>query len=283
MKKCVVCFNCHGKEYIKQLSLSEEFSGTYEVVYINIYNYLPTYIYEKMTDFVKYDRKLLQNADMLIVQNMRTDRGFLNSENIIQIAKNVIKIPHYTFYGYWYDINCEWLKYVDENKINEEFINLLYSEEHHKNEIIENIKVSLDKIKKLDEISDISMFDFISNNYQKEKLFYSEQYPKEIFFNEGAKQILNILKIDNNIQTVLYTAYAVPQNRPIIPKIINVLCLNFSNSLYIGSKINRYNLSDYFITCKKRGKTHLSLNSSKDGRLNRKILDEVILNNRKKA
>ena len=149
----------------------------------------------------------------------------------------MIKIPHYSFSGYFYPFNI-----IDDN-----FINESKNKEELNNYINNLFKNELNNIKELDKLSDIKCYDFIKNNYNKNLLFYSRSYPTYHFFNYISQNILNILKI-NNILKPLYSSYANHTLEPIYNYIKLYLNLQFE-----VNKFNyKANIIEYLLICKKK-------------------------------
>ncbi len=170
---CVILFNCHGSQIMFQLSKCSEFREIYECIHIDLNNYIT---YETMikSELDNHDLKLIQDADLLIIQNMRTDRGYLNYENIVKNTKKecvILKIPHYSSSIYWFK---------NDNDISvETFI---------QNELLH--------INNLDEESDIKIHNFVVNNYKEHQLFHNRWYPTYFIFYYITQQILYKINID---------------------------------------------------------------------------------------
>jgi hypothetical protein len=154
MQKLVFIFNCHSGQIKKQLThLPLSFD---EII---IYNYLlPGYVKDTLTYYDNEDLEKIKSADILILQNVKNLRGkeFIGIDHIKTLIKpecKFIKIPDYTFTGYFLSF--------DHNKT------IDIANYGTKEEIMKNLEKSLEKIKNLDEISDIKCYDFIKDNYQK--------------------------------------------------------------------------------------------------------------------
>lgn len=190
MQKLVFIFNCHSGQIKKQLiHLPLSFD---EII---IYNYLlPGYVKDTLAYYDNEDLEKIKSADILILQNVKNLRGkeFIGIDHIKTLIKpecKFIKIPHYTFMGYFLEFDYN------------ETINI--SNYGIKEEIIKNLEKSLEKIKNLDEISDIKCYDFIKDNYQKMRLFHAKIYPTYHLFHFMAQEICKILSYpltEKNIQ-----------------------------------------------------------------------------------
>jgi hypothetical protein len=264
MLNFIVIFNCHGAQYIKQLEQSTQFNAIYNCVYIPIYNYLPGGISSNSLNFIQEDIDKLASADALLIQHIKTDRGFLNHSNIIKMVKSsciIIKIPHYTFSGYHMDYNFEpdsAILYDTYDKIKNIIFNSDIVHEHLTNE--------LENIRNLDELSDISMYDIVKDNYANYKLFYCRQYPTYNFFFFAAKQILKLLQIDDELDNPVFTGYAAHLDIPIFPNVTDILKLKFDNSK---------NIVPYILTCIELNKKQLILQNRKTGRIDLQRYNEI--------
>ena len=100
MKNIVFCMNCHAGYIIRNINrYNHKIIEDYSIHHINYAqnNYL---IDNKLTD---NDIKLIKNADILILQYIKSDRDMLNHDYIKKITNtdNIYLIPHYTFNGYF--------------------------------------------------------------------------------------------------------------------------------------------------------------------------------------
>lgn len=252
MKSLVFVFNCHASAMRKQLFSCSEFKKNYKIDIVQIYHYIPQrYDKEVFPDNVI---KQLNNADVLIIQQMRSDRGWLNTENTIKLVKKkckIIKIPHYTFSGYWYPYTPIDDSNFDINKSKEElhkYVNNLLMDKAK--EIKNFLNDELNHIKELDKLSDIKMYDFVKNNYMKNRLFFSRRYPMSTFFFPMCKEILKILKIKDDMKP-FFSGYAGKENYPILPAVHKILNLKFRPHMNNRRGINEpCNIVEYFVLAK---------------------------------
>ena len=257
MKKLIFIFNCNGGQIRKQLEhLPFEFD---EII---IYNYLlPEYLKGTYSYYDNEDLEKIKSADILIIQNVKNLRGkeFIGIDHIKNIAKpecKIIKIPHYTFMGYF-------LLFDNKESID---INNYGTEEIIKT----NFENSMKKIKNLDEISDIKCYDFIKNNYQNLRLFHAKIYPTYHLFHFIAQEICKILNIESNIKKI-YSAYANPSNQIIFPNVKKYLELDFN----IIDFCYNCTLEEYLIICKKFGINELYLFPRRHGKYHIKELENI--------
>jgi hypothetical protein len=252
MKSLVFVFNCHGGVMRRQLLSCSEFRKIYNIHVVQIYHYIPERYDKKV--FPDNVIKQLNNADVLIVQQMRSDRGWLNTENTIKLVKKkceIIKIPHYTFSGYWYPYTPVDDSNFDINKSKEElhkYVNNLLMDKPK--EIKKFLNDELNHIKELDKLSDIKMYDFVKNNYMKDRLFFSRRYPQSAFFFPMCQGILKILQIKDDMKPQ-WNGYANKENYPILPAVHKILNFKFRPHMSNRRGIDvPCNIVEYFVIAK---------------------------------
>ena len=134
----------------------------------------------------------LNNADILILQVIETDRGFLNNSEVIKFCRSdckVIKIPHYrnSIYEYKcienkinkYDLfggssrNGEnsWnlpkkikdLNNIDETKkIIQNEIDIMNNFKYDEDDMFKSMNYKINEFEKIDSLSDIKMLDYFN-------------------------------------------------------------------------------------------------------------------------
>jgi hypothetical protein len=257
MQKILFIFNCHGGQIRKQI---EHLPFLFDEIII--YNYLlEGYPKDTLIYYDENDLEKIKNADILIVQNVKNLRGkeFIGLDHIKTIVKSeskIIKIPHYTFIGYF-------LSFDNNEKID---VNIYGTEE----EIKTNFENSLEKIKILDEISDIKCYNFIKENYKKYRLFHSKIYPTYHLFHFIAQEICKILGLESNIQKK-YSNYANPNNQIIFPNVQKYLELEFN----IIDFCYNCTIDEYLTICKNLNINELYLFPKKKGRYQVKELENI--------
>jgi hypothetical protein len=273
MLNCCIFFDCHGGAIWKYLRQNEEFMKKYTLDYsnlISINNYVNGNKYSNNTDLIKEHKTIIKNADVLILQIIEKDRGFLNNNEVIQLCKKdciIIKIPHYRNSVYKY-INMEgreddynifkfhptlkdkWElsnQIKDINNVDEtiDIIKKNITSMNNFSRDIEKLKISLNnkiiEFEKIDAKSDIKMLDFYNNNYKKYKLFNSRSYPSSIFFYELTNRILNKLNI-NYKKKFIDIYFSVNKSEPIPDYWYNFCKFSFSKKvcIYEGIEIEEY-------------------------------------------
>ena len=225
MKNIAIFFDCHGNEIKKYLIKIIHYSKicnnirniNIEHILLNDYIVKGCSFYNNKSLDEKHIEKF-RNTDVLILQVVEKDRGFLNNCEVVKYCKKdciIIKIPHYrnSIYNHKliegftdrYNLIENWdlpnkinnINIIDETKkiINNE-IKILNNFPYDKNDMLETMKSKLDEFQKIDNLSDIKMLNYYNNNYKKYRLFMSRSYPSSRFFYELSKRIL--LKLLSN-------------------------------------------------------------------------------------
>ena len=221
MKNITIFFNCHGFEIKKYLETNVNFIKNYNIQYISILSYIVKNMkFFNNTILDETHINIIKKCDVLILQVIEKDRGFLNNNNIIKLCKKdclIIKIPHYRNSIYEYktlekyknkvDLIKNWklpTKIKDINNIKETIttikneINIMNNFSYDKKEMLNSLKFKLNEFEKVDNLSDIKLIDFYKNNYKKYRLFKGRSYPASIFFHELTNRILIKLKYKQN-------------------------------------------------------------------------------------
>ena len=224
MKKCVIFMDCHGLEIYKYLYHNKTFINDFGAKYVILNNYVVNgEKYYNNTELVDSDLKKIETADVLILQVIEKNRGFLNNSEIIKLCKSnckVIKIPHYR--NSIYEYKCienknnkndllqddKWNlpnKIKDKNNIDEikkniqNEIDIMNNFPHDEDEMLKNMNLKINEFAGIDSLSDIKMLDYFNNNFKKYRLFQGRSYPSSIFFFELTNRILNTLHYTQNM------------------------------------------------------------------------------------
>ena len=218
-KTCCIVFDCHGDQmgmHLKKSKMNDQFK--FVRVSINKYVIKDT-AYFNNTEYSPTDMQLIKNADILILKVIENDRGFLNNDKTVALAKHnckIIKIPHYRFSGYnykiieghisKYNLVNKWklrkqIKDVEDietsiklikNQI-DEMNNNDYSFEEKNNHLTRCIK----EYEYIDNLSDIKMYNILISEWKNIRMFKGRSYPTSYFFYRLSQMILNELNIDN--------------------------------------------------------------------------------------
>jgi hypothetical protein len=273
-KTCVIFFNCHGSEITHQLLGSKQFSNIYNIHHIALYDYIKGYKYGNNDDLIDEHKHLIQNCDMIILQYIQKDRKVIHQDYIKSLLKTdctSIIIPHYSFSGYQYPYDITKDDNISETKTKDElnnYINNLFIDK--KKEISLHLESELNHIKDLDVYSDISCYQFVKDNYNKNLLFYSRSYPTYHLFHFLSQKILDKIGISDIIKPI-WSSYAVSSLGPILPNVKKYLELNFDLRFNYGC-----NLLEYIICCQRNNTNILYLQNRKIGRLHSTDVTELI-------
>ena len=98
--------NCFSKQIANYLTISKDFKRDFDISVIELNHYVAEW--GEKYNFNKLcvnDINIINSADILILQIIEKDRGFLNNDQVVKYCKtgcNIIKIPHYrnSIYGY---------------------------------------------------------------------------------------------------------------------------------------------------------------------------------------
>lgn len=229
-KKIVFTMNCHGGYIIRNIKrYNHKILDDYDIFHINYAT--KTYLVDnKLTND---DFELIKNADILIIQYIKNDRGMLNHNYIKQIAEtnNIFILPHYTFSGYFYDELT--VKLTNENKTISQIENAIANINIDEDIVLQNLNNNLNNIKKLDELGCCNMFEYVKNNYKKERLFQNRSHPNNLFFIELTNQLLQKLGYTEKLDGV-YENFSNHSNQICIiyQPIKNILKLDFDCKIY---------------------------------------------------
>ncbi len=235
-KKLVLFGNCHFNEIRRNIIQYTEIKQNYLPYYICINNYIgygdvangkKSSLQDK-TYFTDEHLNLLKTADIFIYQNIETNRGFLNNKEVLKYIKKScikIKIPHYRSSIYHYNhYKKPYFKDLKEktNKItnNKEklifiknYITNINNKSYDKKDLDNFINEQLSHFKKIDNYSDVSMYNFFINNWKKIQLINGRSYPTSYFMFILSKKILEKINIYQNLSLTKMI-----QNRILIPK-----------------------------------------------------------------
>jgi len=166
--------NCIGKQIANFLHSMDNVNCHHIINYIEM---------KSDTSPTKYN-EILQKCDYFIYQpmNKHHNKNLWYPKNLFQYlsAKSIkIKVGYYRFCGFWlnpkYKSDCE-----------EEFV-------IDKKTIIENFHKGINKLRLIDNDSDIKMFSFFEKNYRDTKLFHDCFHPTNFFIKEMCEQIAKIM------------------------------------------------------------------------------------------
>lgn len=264
-KKVCIVFNCHGNEISKFLLSNIYFVNNYILSTIILNKYTRDSNY---TDWQPTDKKQIGEADILILQIIEKDRGFINNNETIKLVKPdciIIKIPHYRCQVYNYKIigglfNKEFILNHTEliNRINDveninETIEIIKDDIKNVNQIdydpieLETYKNnSINEFLRINSVSSIDMSDYFLNNYKSLLLFKARGYPSSIFFYELTNRILKQLDIDQTVPFV-DSYFAENTSTPISDYWYRFCNFTFDNTFYTYHHIEMKDYEFYYM------------------------------------
>jgi len=202
-KKNMILFtNCHGEKYIKMFERDSDIKKFFDINYIVSYQSLNNYSLYKSS---------FEKADVLIINNIKNYNDFTIS-NLKKILKKeclLIILPFVRFEGYWIPEHYKKLKYIGDNSVSffpnidfcfniKKYLNIKVNE----TEYLNFYNQCLDKLKIIENESDIKFYDFFINNHLEYPMFRDNYHPTlnmlEYIGSEIMKIINNKFKINYN-------------------------------------------------------------------------------------
>lgn len=268
-KNMCIFMDCHGRQIFIKLNENKYIRKLYNLYHVTIVNYTgknqPFYNNKSLNN---NDVRKIKLADVLIVQYIENDRGFLNHTEIIKFCKKtckIIKIPHYRssiyLYKTLYHFNNKY-PMINNWDLPSKITNIKNIEQTKKiiqREIIKNNKFNYDvkDMKKkisddisnfnlIDSYSDIKMFDFFLKQYRNYRLFKGRRYPTSIFFFELSNRICSHLNIKKN-NNYIDSYFAENTDEPIPEYWYNFCNFKFKNTHYIYGHIPILEWEWYYI------------------------------------
>ena len=270
-KKIIIIFgNCHFQEIQRNIIQYQEIKKNYLPHYICINSYVGEGSLKDKQNFTTEHITLFKKADILIYQHIETDRGFLNHKEVEKIVPNDcirIKIPHYrtSIYHYsWYENSYfEKMKELIDKKetVNEkitcikDFIKNI-NDISHDNELFHKfITREMNYFKKINNYSDIDMYEFFTSNWKNIKLFMERSYPSSYFIFILTKKILEKINVFENLsfETMINNRTTYPryfaQNTdiPIFDFWYNFNKFTFNNQYYWEMEIPMKDYEFYYL------------------------------------
>ena len=220
-KNLTVFMDCHGGEITKYLIHNKQFVKDFKIVYVSLTDYVaPGHRCFHNTKLEDAHITIIKNSDVLILQVIENDRGYLNNSEVVKYCKSdckIIKIPHYRNSIYEYkcienlrnkfhllnnwdlpnkikDINNK----DETKKIIQNEIDTMNNFPYDKDDMLKQMTCNVDEFNQIDNLSDIKMLDYYKKNYKKYRLFMGRSYPSSRFFFELTNQLLITLNYNPN-------------------------------------------------------------------------------------
>ena len=274
--------NCHGG-IIK--AMFEKHIYTKDKFKINYF-----YNYENLDKKLDLSHKsMLENSDIFIYQPFNKQHSY--SEYDISALKKylkpdciILKINYYRFKGFWFEseykpynsyknynfapdakyfgIHNSFFNFYGNKEETIDRINNVYIDEE---KFLKYFKEELDNFKKIDDNSDVRMYEYFINNYKNKHLFNDGFHPTNLFFYEIFRQIvfkltgheliiedIEFINLFNNIELTHWSLPILPKVKKILdiktPDIIHVFyenkkCMSVYDYYYI--RLSQTNFQNY--------------------------------------
>ena len=245
-KKLVGCYGeCHMILYRQLLNTSKKFKDNY------IFISMPT-----INDYNNRYKILIDNLDIwrncdVVILNENEDldviKGY-SSKDVINAVRNdckIIKVTPAFFMGYFPQACANRGQFVDWNVFTWEDKNInrflqqhkekgcmrkLEDEDFYTESWIDKYESSCFKIlKRAERFCDVTIWDYIKENYKQRLLFYSPTHPVNEVIEEIARRILYHLGIDEKIKLQQKNVLAIHE-MPVYPSVVRHLGLKIDEN-----------------------------------------------------
>lgn len=244
MKKCLLYGNCQIEPLRKILEKSSDFTKKYQFIDLK-----PVHLLTE-NDAINLEVKIAE-TDLFIHQVVSDDYQGIKQfgtnylRNCLKKTAKAIAIPGAYFTGYhpaminfkdgdgnkitkpcdYHDVNLLYL--FDQGKTVTEAIEIIEQVDFYQAEyVLDNFKTTLQELRDRETELDITISDFIEQNYQKEKLFHTFNHPGVAVLSYLADRILELLELPvqtHSLQAEVldFTAF------PIYLSVARLLALDF--------------------------------------------------------
>lgn len=198
-KKMVVFTNCHGEKYITMFQRDSKIGELFDIEYVVSYMQLDNFSHLKDT---------FETADVLITNKVKNYNEFTlsNLKKILKSDAILIVIPFVRFEGYWLPEDYARLNYFEENSVSyfpnltttqvAEYLNVTVD----KQVLLDHFERCLDKLKSIEQESDIHFFDFFIENHTKYPMFRDNYHPTINMLEYMGSQIMKKINEHINIE-----------------------------------------------------------------------------------
>ncbi|HVN95217.1 MAG TPA: WcbI family polysaccharide biosynthesis putative acetyltransferase [Syntrophorhabdaceae bacterium] len=190
--------NCHGA------AIRHYLAGIPEVA--NRYDIKSDVNYENLDNPVMLSR--IADADVLIMNNIK-NYPLLSPDNLVKHIKpecKVIKIEYFRFDGFWPLQKCftnDFFYMFDESYSANTYTEYI-SHPMDARLIRDHFQRSLEKLKSLDQESDIKIYDFFMQNYKRIELFRDYRHPSAFLFAYMVSEILKLIGLPAGSMNLIY-------------------------------------------------------------------------------
>lgn len=209
-KKYSVYGNCQANPLGNILQTNAEFAESWEFVPF------PKPSFELRQGDWENIEKLLGELDLLITQNVGESHGIFASSNLANHLKaggKVVRIPNAYFSGYMPEVvyfragephvtkfcdyhDANFLAFFMEDPVNavQKAVDAATDKSQYTQEfVLANAMASINELKRREEECDVTVSDYIEQNWRNDILFYSINHPRTAVLSHMATQILKLL------------------------------------------------------------------------------------------
>ena len=218
MRNVILYHYCTGAMIDKMFSLHKYTKDKFNSIYIPIHQNIPNSLDANMIEllekcnvfvYIPFNQITLMNGECI----KESDYSIANLKKYLKPNCITIRTGFYRFKGFWYDCIykpyheyknytfLDWKNYgihnsfINFNGTKKELVDKINNLMIDKENFLTFFKEELEKFKKIDDTSDIKMYDFLINNYKTKHLFHDIVHPTNIFFYEMFRQI--VFKLTN--------------------------------------------------------------------------------------
>lgn len=209
-KKYSVYGNCQANPLGNILQTNAEFAESWEFVPF------PKPSFELRQGDWEDIEKLLGELDLFITQNVGESHGIFASSNLANHLKaggKVVRIPNAYFSGYMPEVvyfragephvtkfcdyhDANFLAFFMEDPVNavQKAVDAATDKSQYTQEfVLANAMASINELKRREEECDVTVSDYIEQNWRNDILFYSINHPRTAVLSHMATQILKLL------------------------------------------------------------------------------------------
>ena len=243
----IIFSNCHGERYINIFKRDTNILNLFNI------NYIVSFMQLNNFEHYKHD---FSTADILIINNIKNynDYTINNLKKYIKKECLLIIIPFVRFEGYWIPENIKQLQYVKDNavsffpdiNININSINNYLTNKIDNEELVINyFNTCLQKLKQIENESDIKFYDYFIENQKKYPFFRDNYHPTSNMLEYIGKQIINKIKnkydinYKDNHYSLKIDIYEYGHYKPITNNIKDILELEYNlDTIFICDRYN---------------------------------------------
>ena len=197
-KKMVIFTNCHGEKYLKIFKRDSNVHDVFDINYI--------VSYQQLNNFDRH-KKAFEVADVLIINNIKNYNQFTlnNIKKLMKKDAQLIVLPFVRFNGYWLPEKTKRLRKIGANSV-EHFPDIKLSDvdsyitDQVNSETFKNYyKNCLNKLKSIENESDVKFYDFFIENHLKYPMFRDAYHPTLNIIEYVGSKLLQLIEKKNDI------------------------------------------------------------------------------------